>query len=555
VLLATVVQLAAAQGVNLCACDLTNNIWLHRMSDMIDHVHDLPTELQNDGSPAVKWIQAQSCIEDASKFPNSELAIDIEGLARRGAAGSDAPGEQAVAAPALCVPGQVGMALVCVQKHLVGRSLVGALKWVQKMADLLSLVADCMDTKSPLPFLRAEFEQYLSLFQTAVPRPEDPRFLNELAFPHAAKVKPARLEAVPAEGQCLPLKERACFPSGTANALESCMQCCDPSQGPAGNTQCWDATFAFSKCCQGPGAGAASAATTTTTTTASTAAPPPPPPPPEVKPDAEAEKLVSKLREDLAKCGEDREALKKASAEEKEALKKASAASSAALASAQKQLTELQTSSQAQQGQIKTLQGELQASQAEVAKLKKSQQELQQQKESQQSQQSAAQGDLKALQDKLAAAQKEVTDLKKAMEVSKKEAQTAQQKADEEKKASNNKLTTAQAEVAELKKVQEQLKKEAALKLEEEKKKASGGAQGNEAAALKKEIATLTEKLEASKVEVSQLKKGCLAEILPTGKPAKCEDQIEFCKTWAANGESCKTSMMLTKCPKSCGAC
>ena len=185
----------------VCQCDFADNNWVHEMTAMVQHIQDLPKALQDPESPATKWILSHSCEEDASKFPNTDTALDLS-------QGQDLK----------CLPEQTAMSMVCAQQWIVKQSLMGVVKWVTKINELLQFVAGCMDAHSPVPFRANDFQTYLERFAGGVPPPNHPSFVQSLAFPTNAKLKTAAETELPLL-ECLPLKDPACFPQHNANPL------------------------------------------------------------------------------------------------------------------------------------------------------------------------------------------------------------------------------------------------------------------------------------------------------------------------------------------------
>mmetsp|Transcript_41161 Transcript_41161/g.94683 ORF Transcript_41161/g.94683 Transcript_41161/m.94683 type:complete len:524 (+) Transcript_41161:61-1632(+) len=502
-------------GPNFCACDLTNNAWLHHMSDVFEHIKDLPARLQDSGSPTTKWVLAQSCAEDASVFPNSDLPVDLAGLLQQGAV---THGDRHVAPKDVCLPGQVAMATVCVQRWIVGGSVVGVESWVQKMAEMLSLVSDCMDEKSILPLSLVDFQNYLSVFQRAVPLPEDPRFVQELAFPAIAKQKLTRSLSAPAEAQCMPLKGRECFPSGTGNALESCMHCCNPAHGPTGDPRCWDATFSFERCCQGKPAVSQAAV-------------------------GQASEKLDALRGELAQCRKESDALTKAHALEMQKQVETVSASEKAQKAQDNEKSKLE-------GEVATLRDELKASQAEAKKFKETEearkkeaQTMQDERKASNNAESSLKAEVKSLQEKLEASKGEVKTLKTETQTQQKEAKSleeARSKLQTEMKTLSEKLEASQKEA-------KQLQKEGAQASEKGEQK------------LRSEITALEERLAASEKEVTRLTatgvRPVTAAAKPKAKPAACLDDNDFCRTWAAQGFCQSEQFMVDTCRKTCGFC
>lgn len=127
---------------------------------------------------------------------------------------------------------------------------MGIIKWVQQAGELLSLVHECLDAKSPFPFQSRDFEEYLQRFQGSIPAAEHPDFVSSLAWSTAARASSFGQVDLPLQN-CIPLKDPGCFPSGATTSFESCLECCNPKHGAAGNAECWDDQFNYDRCCQG----------------------------------------------------------------------------------------------------------------------------------------------------------------------------------------------------------------------------------------------------------------------------------------------------------------
>ena len=109
--MATVVMLLPEAAVGqtdskACQCDFADNNWLHQLTSMLQHIGDLPNTL-NSESPSTNWILSQSCEEDASKFPNTDIVLDLQGQG-----GQDMK----------CLPEQTAMSMVCAQ-HWIAKKL------------------------------------------------------------------------------------------------------------------------------------------------------------------------------------------------------------------------------------------------------------------------------------------------------------------------------------------------------------------------------------------------------------------------------------------------
>lgn len=239
----------ATTGDYMCQCEFKDNNWVHQMTALLQNVKDLPAALQQENtSPQARWIAAQACHEDATVFPNTELIADAQDLVKLQRAALFPSSGGRLEIHHLCLPGQVAMSMVCAQQYVMKRNLRSVLKWVRLMADVLSFVHKCMDTDSPLPFRASEFEQYLGVFQGAVPTPESPSFVLRLAWPYDARPK-GYTEAEEPLLECLPLKDAACFPRHTGNMFESCSECCHPRHGPHGHVECWIGEYSYERCC------------------------------------------------------------------------------------------------------------------------------------------------------------------------------------------------------------------------------------------------------------------------------------------------------------------
>ena len=224
-----------------CQCDFADNNWIHEITSMLQHVEDLPNVLQNPEASSTKWILSQSCEEDASKFPNNDLAFDLQNQEVK------------------CLPEHTAMSMVCAQQWIVKKSLMGVVKWVTRINELLQLVAGCMDAHSPIPFRANDFQTYLERFAGGVPPPQHPSFVQTLAWPTKASRKTAFETKLPFL-DCIPLKDPTCFPKHTSNPFESCSECCNRNRGPTGQVQCWQSGFDFARCCASEFAEASEAA-------------------------------------------------------------------------------------------------------------------------------------------------------------------------------------------------------------------------------------------------------------------------------------------------------
>ncbi|CAE7491026.1 unnamed protein product [Symbiodinium necroappetens] len=213
-----------------CQCDFADNNWIHEITSMLQHVEDLPNALQNPEASSTKWILSQSCEEDASKFPNTDLAFDIQNQEIK------------------CLTEHTAMSMVCAQQWIAKKSLMGVVKWVTRINELLQLVAGCMDAHSPIPFRADDFQTYLERFAGGVPPPQHPSFVQTLAWPTKASRKTASETKLPFL-DCIPLKDPTCFPKHTSNPFESCSECCNRNRGPTGQVQCWQSGFDFARCC------------------------------------------------------------------------------------------------------------------------------------------------------------------------------------------------------------------------------------------------------------------------------------------------------------------
>ena len=223
-------EAAGQADVKACQCDFTDNAWVHEMTLMLQHIEDLPSALQNLESPSAKWILSHRCEEDASNFPNTDIVLDIQ-------------------SPDLtCLPEQTAMSMVCAQQWIAKKSLMGVVKWVTRVNELLQLVSGCMDAHSPVPFRANDFQTYLERFAGGVPPPQHPSFVQTLAWPTKASRKTASETKLPLQ-ECLPLKDPECFPRGSSNPFESCSECCSQKHGPTGQAQCWQSGFDFARCC------------------------------------------------------------------------------------------------------------------------------------------------------------------------------------------------------------------------------------------------------------------------------------------------------------------
>eukprot|EP00928_Gymnodinium_smaydae_P035812 TRINITY_DN25136_c0_g1_i1.p1 TRINITY_DN25136_c0_g1~~TRINITY_DN25136_c0_g1_i1.p1 ORF type:complete len:552 (-),score=147.99 TRINITY_DN25136_c0_g1_i1:182-1837(-) len=242
-------QAPVASNDFMCQCEFKDNNWVHQFAAILRHVQELPTILQHPEHPASQWIAAQRCDEDASVFPNTDTLLDIQDVlhVRRAAVMPASGGRLEV--HHFCFPGQTAMAMICAQQYLVKRSLRGVLKWIEKMAEILSIVKDCMDAESPLPLRFRDFEAYLQRFQGSIPTQENPAFVQHLAWTANAALK-TYVEATEPLHECLPLKDPECFPRHTVNLFESCSECCHPSKGPNGNPECWVGPYTYQRCCR-----------------------------------------------------------------------------------------------------------------------------------------------------------------------------------------------------------------------------------------------------------------------------------------------------------------
>lgn len=228
----------------MCQCDFQDNIWVHDFSSMLLYIQDLPKTLSNLEDPSTKWILQQKCEEDASTYPNSVQPFDIHEVLQL-------QENDATTVHNSCLPGHLAMSMVCAQQWIAKKSLMGVVKWVSKMNELMTVVNVCMDQHSPVPFHLDDFTRYMERFAGGVPPPQHPAFVQSLAWPTKAVAKQAS-ETAKAMLECLPLKDPSCFPRSSTNVFESCSQCCDLSHGPQGQERCWQDGFDFQRCCNAP---------------------------------------------------------------------------------------------------------------------------------------------------------------------------------------------------------------------------------------------------------------------------------------------------------------
>eukprot|EP00434_Breviolum_minutum_P027800 symbB.v1.2.024587.t1/scaffold2337.1/size81945/3 len=232
-----------AQVEFMCQCDFQDNIWVHDFSSMLLYIQDLPKTLSNLEDPSTKWILQQKCEEDASTYPNSVQPFDIHEVLQL-------QENDATTVHNSCLPGHLAMSMVCAQQWIAKKSLMGVVKWVSKMNELMTVVNVCMDQHSPVPFHLDDFTRYMERFAGGVPPPQHPAFVQSLAWPTKAVAKQAS-ETAKAMLECLPLKDPSCFPRSSTNVFESCSQCCDLSHGPQGQERCWQDGLVVGTFCGG----------------------------------------------------------------------------------------------------------------------------------------------------------------------------------------------------------------------------------------------------------------------------------------------------------------
>lgn len=495
----------------MCQCDFQDNNWVHDLSAMLIHIQDLPKTLSNAEDPSTQWILQQSCEEDATMYPNSKKTFDIHEVLQLQEA-------DATTVHNSCLPGHLAMSMVCSQHWIAKKSLMGVVKWISKMNELMTVVNVCMDQHSPVPFHLDDFTRYMERFAGGVPPPQHPAFVQSLAWPTKAVAKQTAEVATPLL-ECLPLKDPTCFPRNTKNPFESCAECCDLKHGPLGQERCWQDGFDFQRCCNAPAASGAGGSDSDESAALKKSLDE------ELKKKAELEKLLNLQKESLKTCEDDKERKMKELQSQTELVKglqeasKSGAADGAEIATLRAEKEELQKAAAEVPVLKKSLaevEGKLKTSEAKV-------QEAEQLGKTNEANLAAA----KASADSAAKTTDELQKLRAEME--KKEAES--QKKDAEMKKKDAELQTKNAEIekqkATMKKKEEEFeKKESAMvKLE-----ATVAAREKEASAAQKKEADLQKRLDEAKkqkeAEIQQLQAQLKEAQGKQGKP-----EVELQKT------------------------
>lgn len=482
---------ALAQDANfMCQCDYQDNTWVHHFSAMLIHIQDLPKTLSKEADASTQWIMSQSCEEDATVYPNSQKTLDIHEVLQL-------QESQTAEVHNSCLPGHLAMAMVCAQQWIAKKSLMGVVKWVSKMNELMTVVSGCLDRASPVPFRLDDFSGYMERFAGGVPPPQHPAFIQSLAWPSKAVAKTSAEVAQPF-AECLPLKDPSCFPQSTKNPFESCVGCCDLKLGPTGQTRCWQDGFDFQRCCQAvEAAGVAGTEGLQKSLDA------------ELKTSAELRRRLTLQEESLKSCEGQRQATEKELQAQAELVKGLEAsktsgeagADCAALLAEKEQLQKGTEELAPLKTRVAQLEGQLKESQSKIQELTKG---------------AEAGTELKKLDAEVQ--QKEVALQKKEAELKKKEADLQAKDAEMQKEKAGVKKKEEELEKkeAEMKKSSEagrakdselQKRLDEALKQKEAEVKKAEAASKEKEAASKKEAELLKQLAEAQKQKEAEVKK------------------------------------------------
>ena len=153
--------LACADPV--CECTYYDNKWFQEITLVLRHVTPkLPAELGT-GAAAATYIAGQQCDEDARAYPGTQTALSAEDIVNTGRYMTR---DARRAFWDVCIPMQVVLSLLCVQKFVQAHNVRSTLKWVQQMQNLLSFVEHCMDPETPAPIRAQDVKRYVQRWQS-----------------------------------------------------------------------------------------------------------------------------------------------------------------------------------------------------------------------------------------------------------------------------------------------------------------------------------------------------------------------------------------------------
>jgi len=252
--------------IAMCSCDYSDNTWLSVLSNFIWAFSTSPEQrpmlaqefsmrLEAGGllSMDVGYKERVQCGAPlAQVYPGTNFQLDIEEL--HSFARNLFWPEVRQKLTDVCVPGRVALQLLCLHAELGRKNVQAAVLYASELFKLHELIERCHENGTPWPF--PGLATYVRSWKTAeIPEDGSAFDVSKLSWwPDVRKMR----GKLPEESDqhyfpCVPLKDKACFPVGTASLHMSCEHCCDPGRGPMGEAACFVGEFTFNRCCRTPG--------------------------------------------------------------------------------------------------------------------------------------------------------------------------------------------------------------------------------------------------------------------------------------------------------------